>query len=431
MNARLYSIPPGRNSRSIAMNIDRLISTSIRRSYPLAFSCFHNGYLKDADGNLLIDFDSGFGRIVVNPSREDVKKALVDAVINSTYCYPTLDYYGDILAEFLDLIYKVSPIKPCRVHVVSSSWEACEEALKLVVWYTRRPVIAVLDGCWFGGGIGGMTISSKPRIRLGAYLSSIQILDIPYPKCSNCLFKMSYPDCNLYCIEFLEEYKLHRIHPEDIAAIFVQAPRGHDLSSPPRDYLPRLAKIAREHGILLVDCETFTSPGRCGRWFSLDTWDVKADVYILGEGFSNGIPLGVLIAHDKVMDWDPGLTPTYGITPILGINMAVKIMDILVKDHLITRALDTGRKINKLLTDSIYELQLDARVDGLGLNIGLNLGYENARRASILSLYRGLIVKDYGTGVLRITPTLDIYDEVLSEGLSIITDILGMLKESK
>ncbi|MEM2740163.1 MAG: hypothetical protein QXQ29_05125, partial [Candidatus Bathyarchaeia archaeon] len=146
MNGRLSSIPPGKNSRSIAVKVDSLSSSSIRRSYPLAFSCFHDNYLKDADGNLLIDFDSGFGRIVLKPSREDVKKAIIDAVASSTYCYPTLDYYGDILVEFLDSIYKISPIKPCRIHVVSSSWEACEEALKLAIWHTRRPIVAVLDG---------------------------------------------------------------------------------------------------------------------------------------------------------------------------------------------------------------------------------------------------------------------------------------------
>ncbi|MEM2739767.1 MAG: aminotransferase class III-fold pyridoxal phosphate-dependent enzyme, partial [Candidatus Bathyarchaeia archaeon] len=239
-----------------------------------------------------------------------------------------------------------------------------------------------------------------------------------------------HPDCNLYCAEFLEERMLYRIHPEDVAAIFIQAPRGHDLSPPPREYLPRLAKIAKEHGILLVDCEAFTSPGRCGRWFSIDTWGVKADIYILGEGFSNGIPLGILVARDKVMDWDPGLTPTYGVTPIIGMYTAIKVMDILVREHLITRALDVGRRIVKFLSNSISELQLDARLDGLGLSIGLDLGYENARKASILSLYRGLIVKDYGTGVLRITPTLDISDEVLAEGLSIMMDVFRVLKES-
>ncbi|MCS7112435.1 MAG: aminotransferase class III-fold pyridoxal phosphate-dependent enzyme [Nitrososphaerota archaeon] len=430
MNVRLSSIPPGRNSRSIAVKVDSLLSPSIRRSYPIAFSCFYDNYLKDADGNLLIDFDSGLGRIILKPSREDVKRVILDAVASSIYCYPTLDYYGDVLVEFLDSIYKISPIKPCRIHIVSSSWEACEEALKLAVWHTRRPIIAVLDGCWFGGGVGGINLSSKPRIRLGVHLQPIQILDVPYPKCSNCPFKMSHPDCNLYCVEFFEECTLHRIHPEDIAAIFIQAPRSHDLSPPPREYLPRLAKMAKEYGILLVDCETFTSPGRCGRWFSLDTWDVKADIYILGEGFSNGIPLGVLIAQDKVMDWDPGLTPVYGITPILGMHTAIKVMDIIVGEQLITRALDTGRRMIRFLSDSISELQLDVRVDGLGLNIGLDLGYENARKASILSLYRGLIVKDYGTGVLRITPTLDISGEVLSEGLSIMIDVFKILKES-
>jgi 4-aminobutyrate aminotransferase len=429
MKPRLSSIPPGRSSRSIAVKVDSLISPSIRRSYPLAISGFHDEYLRDADGNFLIDFDSGFGRIVLKPSREELKEAIINAVSGSAYSYPTLDYYGDILVEFLDHIYEISPIKPCRIHVVSSSWEACEEALKLAIWYTRRPIIAVLDGCWFGGGIGGGSISSKPYVRLGVHFQPVQVLDVPYPRCSRCYFKMNYPDCDLYCIEFFEYRMLYRIHPEDIAAIFIQAPRSYDLSPPPREYLPRLAKIAKEHDILLVDCETFTSPGRCGRWFSLDAWDVKADMYILGEGISNGLPLGVLIAQDRVMDWDPGLTPTYGVTPILGLHTAVRVMDILVDEQLISRALDTGRRIAKSISTIISELQLSAEVDGLGLSIGLDLGYENARKASILSLYRGLIVKDYGTGVLRITPTLDISDEALSEGLSIIAEALGKLKE--
>ena len=129
------------------------------------------------------------------------------------------------------------------------------------------------------------------------------------------------------------------------------------------------------------------------------------------------------------MDWDPGLTPTYGVTPILGLHTAVKVMDILVEEQLISRALDIGRRITRSISTILSELQLNARVNGLGLSVGLDLGYEDARKASILSLYRGLIVKDYGTGVLRITPTLDISDEALSEGLSIIAEVLGKLKE--
>lgn len=430
-SSRLLSIPPGRKSRTIAEKIDSLISPSIRRSYPLAISHFYDGYLRDADGNMLIDFDSGFGRITLTPSREEVKKTIVDTISNSLYCYPTLDYYGDILVEFLDTLYKITPIKPCRIHIVSSSWEACEEALKLALWHTRRPIVAVLDGCWFGGGVGGIAISSKRYVKLGVDLQPMHVVDIPYPKCSRCPFKLNYPDCDTYCIDFFEEHTSYRVHLDDIAAIFIQTPRSYDLTPPPRDYIPRLAKIAREHGILLVDCETFTSPGRCGRWFSLEAWDAKADVYILGEGFSNGMPMGILVARDNVMDWEPGLTPVYGVTPILAMRIAITVIEILIKEQLITRALDIGRRVTKTLSDTISELQISAEVEGMGLNIGLNLGYEDAKVASILSLYRGLIVKEYGTGVLRITPTLDIPDETLLDGLSIIVDALRMLVKMK
>ena len=69
--------------------------------------------------------------------------------------------------------------------------------------------------------------------------------------------------------------------------------------------------------------------GRTGKMFAVEHWDVEPDILCLAKGIASGMPLGAIIARDKVMDWPPGShASTFGGNPV-SCRAALATLDLL------------------------------------------------------------------------------------------------------
>jgi 4-aminobutyrate aminotransferase len=131
---------------------------------------------------------------------------------------------------------------------------------------------------------------------------------VPFAYCYRCPFKMTYPECDMYCVDFIQEQVLDKyLPPEDVAAFFIEPIQGEGgYVVPPPEYFKRLRKLLDKNGILMVDDEVQSGMGRTGRWFGIEHWGVEPDILCTSKALASGMPIGATVANTDVMDWEGG-----------------------------------------------------------------------------------------------------------------------------
>jgi adenosylmethionine-8-amino-7-oxononanoate aminotransferase len=97
---------------------------------------------------------------------------------------------------------------------------------------------------------------------------------------------------------------IDRLGADSVAAIFVEPVIGAGGVIPPREgYLEGLARLAREHEILLVIDSGICAFGRLGTWFGIERWDVTPDMILFAKGVTSGyLPLGGVVVSGAVAE---------------------------------------------------------------------------------------------------------------------------------
>jgi 4-aminobutyrate aminotransferase-like enzyme len=90
---------------------------------------------------------------------------------------------------------------------------------------------------------------------------------------------------------------------------------------PPAGYFRRLARICREHRLLLVDDEIQMGFFRTGRMWAMEHFDAQPDVIVFGKALTNGMnPLSGIWAREELINpavFGPGSThSTFSSNPL-------------------------------------------------------------------------------------------------------------------
>ena len=121
------------------------------------------------------------------------------------------------------------------------------------------------------------------------------------------------------CVKFIEDTLLKTIAPaEETAAIVVEPVQGEGgYVVPPQKFFDELARVAHEHGILLISDEVQSGMGRTGKMWASEHFDVVPDILAVAKGIASGMPLGATIARADLMTWPPGAhASTFGGNPV-------------------------------------------------------------------------------------------------------------------
>ena len=252
----------------------------------------------------------------------------------------------------------------------------------------------------------------------------MKTIHIPYPYCFRCPLGLDLSKCGTSCLTYLEDV-ISRIGSQKIASMVlepIQVEAG--VIVPPRNYIEKFLKTIGEKKILLTLDEVSTAPGRSGRWFAAEHWNLDADVICLGPQLSSGLPLGIVLARESILDLEPETFKSTAGGCQLSIVSALTTLRIIRDEGLVERAERLGRNILKKLNDLKDEVELIGDVRGLGLMIGLefagrlDLGQRLAKILVKECFRSGLIVrKRFSTIIL--TPPLNIDEELLEKGLEI------------
>jgi len=423
--------------------------TSESRFKPFIIAGAKGCYFWDDQGNKYLDFSSQLTNVNVGHQHPRILQAIKDQV--DRLCYAVPSAANEPRAQFAKMLMERTPDPFSRVFFTTGGGEANENALRIARAITGRQKIIGRYRSFHGGGYGASSamgdvrrIPNEPGVP-----GSVRVWD---PYCYRCFFKMTYPECDLYCAEAIREV-IEVEGPESIAAIIFEPITGSTCRIvPPAGYMERIRKICDDYGIILIFDEVMTGFGRTGEWFACQHWGTVPDIMTLSKGINNGtLPMGAVVVNRKIADFFhdnilyAGLTQ-FGNPVICAAGIAT--IEVMEEENLV----ENSRLLGEYLLERLGELKRSHRsvgdVRGKGLFAAIEFvrdrstrepivpwtiqGYENKDplMSRLLSSLQDKGLYTYARwNVLFICPPLSITREELSHGLDIIDDALHIIDD--
>jgi 4-aminobutyrate aminotransferase len=424
---------PGPQAKKLIKKDNTFVSPSYTRVYPLVAEKAKGLWIHDVDGNLFLDFTSGIAVNATGHCHPDVVKAVADQAKRLLHMSGTDFYYTPqiMLAE------KLAGLAPGRsakkVYFGNSGAEAVEAAFKLARWHTKRELNIAFFGAFHGRTMGALSLTASKTIQKKHYNPLVPgITHIPYGYCYRCAYNLTYPQCGLHCVHWVEDTLFRTTMPaEEVAAIFVEPIQGEGgYVVPPPEFHRELYKIAKKYGILYVADEVQSGMGRTGKMFAMEHFGVVADIIALAKGIASGLPLGAMVASAKIMNWEAGShASTFGGNP-LSCQAAMATIELLEKS-LMKNAVKQGERLLKGLgaLQQNFECMGDVRGKGLMAAVELVKDRETKKpatewRSQIIkkTFEKGLLLLGCGENSIRFCPSLTVTAQEIDVCLSIFEE---------
>jgi 4-aminobutyrate aminotransferase len=435
---------PAAGSTKPALSRDEIIEKQRRYLFPSITTYYETplplvrgegSWLWDADGNRYLDFFGGILTVSVghcHPKVVERVAAQLRTLQHTSTLYPTEP--AVLLAEKLA---SITPGALGKSFFVNSGTEADEMAVLIARAFTGRQEVIALRHAYSGRSTLAMTLTAHAAWRAGT-VHDPAIRHAANAYCYRCAFEKTYPDCRTLCARDLEAV-IQTQTSGQIAAVIVEPIQGvGGFVTPPPEYFPQIAEIARRHGGLVIADEVQTGFGRTGgRWWGIEQWGVEPDIMTMAKGIANGAPMAATVARPEVADAFRRLTiSTFGGNPV-SCAAALATIEVIEEEGLLENARVQGERLRRGLLAIAKESPLVGEVRGMGLMLGVEIVDPRGARSAIGSLppapqavarlfeetrRRGLLIGKGGlTGnVLRITPALNIGEQEIDRALEIL-----------
>ncbi|MFZ0889968.1 MAG: aspartate aminotransferase family protein [Candidatus Binataceae bacterium] len=440
MLPKIFTQIPGPKSREIFDEEQRYIAPGRQRISLLAGVAFERGEgatLTDADGNVYLDFFAG----VAVASLGHGHPALAQAISRQASRLMVGTFANRERAEALRLLSEVAPANLKRAHLYSGGAEAVEAALRLARSVTKKHEVLSFWGGFHGksGGVIGLIGDESKQgygpLPGGQYMA-------PYADCYRCPFKLEYPKCGMFCVEFAGE-QVKNASAGALAAVVVEPFQGTAGNViPPDDYIPAVKELARRNGAMLIADEMITGFGRTGKWWGVEHSGTEPDIMTIGKGMASGFPVSGVLLSDELGKAEPFGKPSASSSSYGGNPLAATALAETIKTIRRERLVENSCRVGALLLERLlalkekYEFVGDVR--GRGLLIGIDLVRDRvskellSRKVTELvfkeSLKRGLVAMSYFPRV-RINPPLVITEAQAEAGASILDEVFAYVRD--
>jgi 4-aminobutyrate aminotransferase/(S)-3-amino-2-methylpropionate transaminase len=333
--------------------------------------------VEDVDGNRFVDWIGGVGVLNIGYSQPEIVKAVkeqADQYFHGMFNVVTHEGYV-ALSEKLSACAPVAGKKK-KTFFANSGAEADENAVKIAKAFTKRPNIIVFSGAFHGRTMLTMTMTSKKAyaVGMGPFPDGVYRAEFPY------LYRKpsGMPDEHAisYYIAKLNEVFEQGSPAEYVAAIVVEPLQGEGGFIPaPIEWIKAVRAICDKYGILLVADEVQSGFCRTGRLFASEYWKengVMPDILTTAKSIAAGIPLSAIVAREEIMESVPAgvIGGTYCGNP-LACAAGLKVLEIMQRDHLDTRALQIGKIVTERYLSWKEKFSVVGDVRGLGAMIGI------------------------------------------------------------
>ena len=348
---------------------------------PLVVTRAEGSRFWDSAGKEYLDFSSQL--IATNLGHGNAHVAEAIAAQARTLAYAAPGFATEARARLSSALLEVLPKGLDRFFFSTSGTEANEAALKIARAATRRTKIVARYRSYHGATAGSISVTGELRRRaIEPHEKVPGTVFAPDCYCYRCPFGLTYPDCHVECAEYVD-YQISR--EGDIAAMIVEPVVGtNGVIVPVPEYLPKIRKITKKHGVLLIADEVMSGWGRIGEWFAVNHWNVVPDLLTTAKGITGAqVPLGLTATtrtvHDVFRDVYFPHGHTYEAHPLtLAPGVAA------IEEYRRLKLLERSRKEGEYLLKRLQEVGSKHRsvgeVRGLGLFAAVELVKDRATK---------------------------------------------------
>ena len=426
---------PGPKARAWVEKDAAAISPAYTRSYPFVMDHGQGSEVWDVDGNRFIDFNAGIAVTATGHAHPAVVKAIQEQAEKFIHMAGA-DFYYPVQIRLAEKLNALVPIEEeTQVFFTNSGTESVEAAFKLARYYTGRPRMLAFVGGFHGRSMGSLSLTASKCVQRKGFAPLVPgVTHVPYGYCYRCPFNLKYPDCDIACVDYIENTVFKTIVPaEEVAAVFVEPIQGEGgYVVPPPKWHNRLKALMEKYGILYVVDEVQTGFGRTGRMFAIEHWGVEPDIIALAKGIASGMPVGAMVARKSLMTWPPGAhSNTFGGNPVCCAAALETIR--LIEGGFMENAARMGERIMARLNEIADDHPSIGDVRGKGLMIGIELVKDKETREPAPEIRdeviqrafeKGLLLLGCGPNTARFMPALNISQDIVDEGLAIFEEAL-------
>jgi len=380
----------------IKIEDDYFINTFTRQ--PIVLDHGEGVKVTDIDGNEYLDMFAGIAVNALGHNHPKLVKAIQEQA--EKLIHISSIYYNEPALIYAKKLIEMTSFD--RIFYANSGAEANEGAIKLAVKYTgKSEVISTVES------FHGRTVVTLAATGHEHYHEPFKAI---LPKG---FINVPYND-----IEAIKD-----AITENTAAIIVEPIQGEGgVNVPDIEYLKEIEKICHENDIVFIVDEVQTGFGRCGTLFAHELFDVKPDIMTMAKGIGGGVPMGGILATEKVASaFVPGdHGTTFGGGPLV-CAAANAVLDTIVDENI----LDNVNEVGDYFISELKKLDKDviAEVRGKGLMVGLELTKPGAEYVDKLR-EAGFLINCTADKVLRFVPPLIITKEEVDEFVKALDEIL-------
>ena len=410
----------------------------------------------DVDGNRYVDLTAGFGVAAAGHRHPRVEEAIQSQAAALSHGMGDV-HPPSVKTELMERLTAHAPWDESRVVLGVSGSEAVEIALKTACLATGKPGVLCFTGAYHGLTYGALSVTDRAYFRspFEAQLNPHVVrVDFPHPYRPPESLRHTVdaaggePSADALSAAALAavSHALDTTEGNQVGAVIVEPiqGRGGDVV-PPGAFLPALAAVCRERGLLLIADEIYTGFGRTGSWLAATEDVVAPDLVCVGKACSGGMPISACLGAAQVMDaWpeSPGEamhTTTFQGHPI-ACAAASAAIEVIEDEGLIRRSREEGERWRALLDQLAVHHPVVGDIRGRGLMLGLDLVRDPASRevAPLLAqrvvgeaLRRGWILLLSGPegNVISLSPPLTIAGELLDAAVEMLDGVLESVRE--
>ncbi len=364
-------------------------------------------YIYGKDGRAYLDFVAGVSVNTLGHSHPRINQAIIDQVNKYMHVAVYGEYAQEKPVELCKRLVDLTPEGLEQVYLVNSGTEAVEASLKLAKRFTGRQQLISFRNAYHGNTHGSLSVSGDERKKSA--------------------FRPLLPE--VYFIDFNNEADLQKITTET-AGVIVESIRGASgFRLPENDFFIKLKNRCEEVGALLIMDEIQPGFGRTGKLFAFEHFGIVPDIVAMGKGMASGLPVGAFMTSNKIMSslkQNPqlGHITTFGGNPVIA-AASLELLNVIEDEKLME---DIDRK-EQLFRENLQHPKIKT-IHGKGLMLAPELSSpEYTIKVQAECMNRGLILffLMYSIENLRITPPINISDEDIIKGCTILKSVLDDL----
>jgi adenosylmethionine-8-amino-7-oxononanoate aminotransferase len=285
----------------------------------------HGAYLRDAQGNELLDAFSGLWCVNTGYGQESIVRAAAEQMRQLPYATGYFHFGSEPAIRLAARLVELAPASLRHVYFTLGGSDAVDSAIRFITHYynsTGRPQkkqFISLERGYHG--------SSSQGSGLTAIAAFHQNFDVPLPSQHKIPSPYPYrneagqdPEAIINASVAALRAKVQALGADNVAAFFCEPVQGSGgVIVPPKGWLKAMRNACRELGILFVVDEVITGFGRTGPLFACEAEDVQPDLMTVAKGLTAGyVPMGAVLMSEAVYagiaDGVPGMPVGHGHT---------------------------------------------------------------------------------------------------------------------